>query len=362
MWQFPKQIPGQAYSTSPIRSCPVSFGKTRFAVCFGNTLIGLDWKTTGLEKMWECDVGGHVPASPVLGGDGLIRVHSGDAWLHCIDQDGCRVWEPVPVGEPLGWASPIVDNDNNTYISGYGGGIYKVSPRGDFRNVPYFRTRQKFDSTGLVTRGALYIGCEDAFVYAIQLGDREGKCIWDHLQDLGKTEWFINSAPALAPDTTLVVAGRDENLYGFHLDGKQAWKLYIPGQMLASPVVSANGDIFVGLSIVKATKKDKGKLVCVDGETHKVRWEYEAKGPVESTAVIGDDQIVYFGDNGGYIHAVRGDGQCVWKQNVHSPVRSAGMITGPNRLVFGLDNGTMVGILCSSGGVSRKGWAKFMAK
>jgi hypothetical protein len=38
------------------------------------------------------------------------------------------------------------------------------------------------------------------------------------------------------------------------------------------------------------------------------------------------------------------------------------MIVGPNRLVFGTDGGTMVGILCSSGGVSRKGWAKYMAK
>ncbi len=362
MWQFPKQIPGQVFSTSPIRSCPVAFGKTNFAACFGNTLIGLNWKTSGLEKMWECDVGGHVPASPVMGNDDLIRVHSGDGWLHCVDQEGCRVWEPVPVGEPLGWASPIVDQNNTTYVSGYGGGINKVSPRGDFKNKPYYRSRQKFDSTGLVTRSTLYIGCEDAFVYAIQLGDDDGKNTWDHLGGRGKTDWFINSAPALAPDATLVVAGRDENLYGFHLDGKQAWKLHIPGQMLASPVIGANGDIFVGLSIVRATKKDQGKLVCVNGDAHAVRWEYEAMGAVESTPVIGDDQIVYFGDNAGYIHAVRADGECVWKQNVKSPVRSAGIIVGPNRLVFGLDNSSIVGVLCSSGGVSKKGWGKYMAK
>ena len=362
MWQFPKQIPGQAYSTTPLRGCPVAFGKTQFAACLGNLLVGLDWKGSGLEKTWECEVGGHVPGSPTLGSDGLIRVHSGDGWLHCIDQNGCRVWEPVPVGEPLGWAAPIIDLNNLTYVSGYAGGIYRVGARGEFKNRPFLRSRQKFDSTGLIYRGTLYIGCEDAFLYAIAISEDEGRNSWDQLEDRGRTQWFINSAPALAADSTIVVAGRDENLYAFHPDGRQAWKLHIPGQMLASPVVAANGDIFVGVSLVRTGQRDKGKLVCVDGDSHRVRWEYEARGPVESTPVIGDDQVVYFGDNAGFVHALRGDGHCLWQQNVRSPVRSAGNITGPNRLVFGLDNGTIIGILCSSGGVSRKGWPKYLAR
>ncbi len=362
MWVYPKQVPGQSYSTSPLRGCPVTFGGSRFAACCGRNLIGLEWKNSGLETLWEYDAGGHIPASPVLGGDGLIRVHSGDGWLHAIDQSGYRDWEPVPVGEPLGWASPVVDIDGNTYISAYGGGILKVSGRGNFKNKPFFRTRQKFDSTGLIYQGVLYIGSEDAFVYAIELGEETGRNAWDQLDNRGKTEWFINSAPALAPDSTIVVAGRDENLYGFHRDGKVAWKLHISGQMLASPVIGANGDIFVGVSIIRGNRKDQGKLVCVDGDTHRVRWEYEARGAVESTPVIGDDDIVYFGDNAGYIHALRSDGHCAWRQHVRLPVRSAGVIVGPNRLVFGLDNGTMVGLLCSSGGVSKKGWAKYLAK
>ena len=362
MWVYPKQVPGQDYSIAPIRSCPVLIGKTQFAACLGRKLIALDWKNSGLEQSWEYDCSAHIPGSPVLGNDGLIRVHSGDGWLHCVDSDGGRAWEPVPVGEPLGWAAPVVDADGNAYISAYAGGLLRVTARGNFRNTPYFRTRQKFDSTGLVYQGVLYIGSEDAYVYAIELGDDDGRNTWDQLEDRGKTEWFINSAPALAPDSTIVIGGRDENLYGFHRDGQLAWKLHIPGQMLASPVIGANGDIFIGVSIIRVNQPDRGKLVCVDGDTHRVRWEYDAQGAVESTPVIGDDDVVYFGDNSGHIHAVRPDGHCAWRQNVRKPVRSAGVITGANRLVFGLDNGTLVGLLCSSGGVSRKGWAKYMAK
>ena len=182
------------------------------------------------------------------------------------------------------------------------------------------------------------------------------------MEERGKTEWFINSAPALSLGATLVVAGRDEYLYGFRLDGKLAWKIHIEGQMLASPVINADGDVFVGVSLVRAKQADKGKLVCVDRHSHAIRWEYEAKGAVESTPVIGDDDLIYFGDNGGNVHAVRMDGQSAWRQAGRVAVRSAGAIVGPNRLVFGRDNGTVVGFLCSSGGVAERGWPKYLAK
>lgn len=362
LWVWPKQIPGQPYSTAPVRCCPVLFGKTQFAACFGSKLVAFDWKTSGLEVLWQYDCVGHVPGSPVLGTDGLIRVHSADGWLHCVDQGGAREWDPVPVGEPLGWAAPVVDADGNAYVSAYGGGLLKVTARGNFKNTPFFRTRQKFDSTGVIYQGVLYIGSEDAYLYAIELGDETGRNLWDPLDNCGKTDWFINSAPAITPDGMIVVAGRDENLYGFHRDGKLAWKIHIPGQMLSSPLVGGNGDIYIGNSLLRVNQKDRGKMVCVDGSSHRVRWEYDAKGAVESIPVIGDDDVLYFGDNAGYVHALRPDGHCLWTTNVRSTVRSAGMIVGPNRLVFGTDNGSMIGILCSSGGVSRKGWAKYMAK
>ncbi len=362
LWAWPKQIPGQPYSTAPVRCCPVQFGKTQFAACFGSKLVAFDWKNSGLETLWEYDCTAHVPGSPVIGRDGLIRVHSADGWLHCVDQVGAREWDPVPVGEPLGWAAPVVDPDGNTYVSAYSGGLLKVTARGNFKNTPFFRTRQKFDSTGVIYQGILYIGSEDAYVYALELGEDTGRNLWDQLDNRGKTDWFINSAPAITPDGIIVVAGRDENLYGFHRDGKLAWKIHIPGQMLSSPLVGGNGDIFIGNSILQVNQKDRGRMVCVDGASHRIRWEYDAKGAVESIPVIGDDDVLYFGDNAGYVHALRPDGHCLWSTYVRNAVRSAGMIVGPNRLVFGADNGTMIGFLCSSEGVSRKGWAKYMAK
>ena len=241
LWQYPKQIPGQAYSTAP-SAAALSFGKNQFVVCIGRNVVGLEWKNQGLEKLWEYDADGHIPGSPVLGGDGLFRMHSGDggctASIRTAAASGSRSRSANRSAGPRRWSMATATPTSPVTAAA----STKCRRRGEFKNTPYFRTRQKFDSTGLIHHGVLYIGCEDAFVYAIELSGSTGKNIWDQLENRGKTEWFINSAIALALDSTIVVAGRDEHLYGFNQDGKQAWKVHIPGQMLASPVVGADGE------------------------------------------------------------------------------------------------------------------------
>jgi len=226
----------------------------------------------------------------------------------------------------------------------------------------FFRTRTKFDCTPLIYQGVLYVGGEDGFVYAIKITGFQSKNLWDHMSGRGQTEWFINSAPALSPGKSLVVAARDEHLYGFDFDGAEQWRLHIRGQMLGSPVVSPQGDTYVGVSLEKGgSSRGAGKLICVGAASHRMRWEYSAGGNVESTPVVGDDGVVYFGDNSGLIHAVSPEGKSLWKTDVGAPVRSAGNIVAPGRLVFGLDDGALVGLACSSQGIASGGWPKYMA-
>ena len=78
---------------------------------------------------------------------------------------------------------------------------------------------------------------------------------------------------------------------------------------------------------------------------------------MESTPVIGDDGVIYFGDNEGVIHAVDLRGQAKWTAKVGSPVRSAGTILAPQRVAFGLDDETLVVLKCSSKGLAG-GWPK----
>ncbi len=254
----------------------------------------------------------------------------------------------------------MVDHRGNTYISAYKGGLIRVDSSGQTSKRPHFRSRQKFDSTGLIHEDTLYIGSEDAFVYAIDIEGTRGSNLWDHLADKGKTGWFINSSPALTPSNELIVAGRDEYLYAFRLDGDENWKLHIRGQMLASPVVDKFGNIYVGVSLVKRGEDSIGKLVCIDAKTRKVDWEFRARGPVESTPVIGNDGVIYFADNSGHLHAVTLAGEPVWSQSIGCPVRSSLAITSPGRLTMGGDRGLLISVACSSQSTYEGGWPKYM--
>ena len=127
-------------------------------------------------------------------------------------------------------------------------------------------------------------------------------------------------------------------------------------------MIAPEGHIYVGVSRAPRGQRPSGRLVSIDGNSHKIRWEYAAEGPVESTPVIGDDGLVYFGDNGGAIHALDASGGVKWKANVEAAVRSAGAILRPRRLAFGLDNGTLVALECPSGGLAPAGWPKLGGK
>src|SRR6202000_1602100 len=108
----------------------------------------------------------------------------------------------------------------NSWICSYGGGLLRVDGRVGGTSATFFRSRQRFDCTGLIEDGVLYVGGEDGFVRAIDLTGGKGKNRWRIADDRGKTEWFVNSAPARSPTGAIVVAGRDEFLYAFDAEGQ----------------------------------------------------------------------------------------------------------------------------------------------
>lgn len=351
-------VPGQDLDLQAQRGCVAIDGNRQMLVCLGKRLVALTEHEEKPRELWDYPTRGHIPGSAIVGGDGRIRVHSGDGMLHCITPEGEQAFA-TKVGEPLGWASPVVDNDDHTLISAYSGGLLKVDSKGTHTSQAFFRSRQKLDSTGVIHGGVLYIGGEDAFVYAIRLAGSRGRNEWNQDKNDGKTEWFINTAIAFH-DGLLVVAGRDEYLYAFDDKGQQIWRVHLRGQMLGSPVIDGDGNIYVGVSLEKRGEESSGTLVCIKGTSHAVSWEYDTGASIESTPVIGDDGMLYFGDNDGVIHGIDLDGKMQWTQDVGAPVRSAGTITPSKRVVFGTDRGNLVALAVSSGGLAKAGWPKYL--
>lgn len=310
------------------------------------------------EPKWTYTTGGPIPRSPVLGADGVIRVHSTDGFLHFVNADGKRQHDPAPVGAPLGWATPLVDGQNRTWVSRADGNILAIGGDGRVSPKPFLRTHRRYDSTGLIHNDTLYLACDDNSVQAVPLGEQRGKNRWQD-PNAGRTDYAILSPLVLVGDRELLVISQDDRLHAFDLEGVERWSRPLPGQVLGSMVVDARDQILVAISQTPRNQPGRGLLLAVDRGTQQNRWEFATEAPLESTPVVGDDGMIYFGDNQGCCYAVDGSGQLSWRVELKSPVRSAGTFLAPGLVAFGLDDGSLVALRCSSQRLADSAWPKF---
>ena len=355
-WGFPEQPPFTC-DARPMRHAPVIDDKGRMVMVSQGKLYCLDISRPEPEIVWEYMIQSHVPGPIVVDQNGDYHLHAMDGYLHIVTKDGKQSYRPVQVGEPLGYAAPVVDGWGNTLISGYNGGLIRVNSQGQKDSRMYFRSRAKLDSAGVIAGGVLYIGSEDGYLFAIDLDDAGGRSLWDQGKEIGYAGGFLNSSPAIGQDGIIVVATRAEKLLGFTSTGEIAWTCYMPGQLLGSPVIDSKGNIYVGASL-STRQGAKGYMVCVDGLTHKIKWQYETDDMIESTPCIGDDGTVYFGNNAGWLYALNSRGDRKWSVKFEAGIRSAGTILAPNLLGFALDDDVLVGVRCESEDLCESGWPK----
>ncbi len=360
VWTYPETQAADEHRP-PLRNCPAVDGEGRIFACLGNKLVALAAEGENVQVLWEYATGGAIPGSPCIGRDEAIRFHSSDGFLHMVDSSGTPCFEPVAVGEPLGWASPLADENNNTWICRSAGGLLKIDPQGKKTPRPFLRARSRLDCTGFIHQGVLYIGSENACIFAVRLSGERGENLWNHAHGEGRTGRFINAALARTSAGLIIAASCDDHLYAFHENGQLAWKEEIEGPMLAAPVVDDDDSIYVAACLSKRGEEVSGVLLKIDGRSHKIAWRYSVQAAIESTPVIGGDGVIYFGDNEGFVHAVDSSGRQQWQDYVGSPVRSAGAMLGGGRIAFGLDSGALVVLRCESNGLRANAWPKYMA-
>ncbi len=343
----------------PLRNVPITNGQGRLVAAIQDVVVCLAASPKEVSIAWEYLTGGFIPGSPAVAPDGSLRVHSCDRRLHGLSASGEPLWPAVEVGDPLSWASPLVDQDGNTWLCSATGGLIKVDAHGRKAARPYLRSPTRFDCAGVLHAGWLIVGGEDQFVHAIDVSRERGAEVWDQQAARGKTNWFINSAIAVAEGPTFVVASRDDHLYGFSAEGEELWKTPTPGRVLGSPVIDGKNRVLVGVTRETSGAATGGALACFDLRSRTWQWEAAARGPVESTPVAGADGTIYFGDNAGQVHAVNEMGRTLASHDVGHPVRSAGVIVGDGQVVFGDDSGSLFGLSCDSSALS-SGWPKLL--
>ncbi len=356
LWSF--RLPGQRAQFGPSRSSPALDAQGRLLAALHDCL--LCFAPGSSEPQWTYPAGARISGSPAVGPDRHTRIHSTDGRLHLVAADGQPVLAPINVGKPLGCASPLVDADNNTWICRTEGGLIKIDTAGQMAKRPYFRSRHRLDCTGLIHQNTLFLGCENHYVVAIPLDATTGRNAWIDSVQLGRTGCPIHCPLAISGQQEILVVSQDNTLYAFGIDGTSPWSFPLDGHVLSSPVVAADDTVYIAVNKNPLNQPASGTLTAVHTRTRSLVWRVEIAAPIESTPVLGDDGMIYLGDNQGTIHAVDNRGQTAWTAAFDSPIRSGGTIIADQQLAFLQDDGTLIVLRCSSKHLNPGPWPKLL--
>ncbi|MHC5002367.1 MAG: outer membrane protein assembly factor BamB family protein [Planctomycetota bacterium] len=234
------------------------------------------------------------PAAPA-GGDGVPPAEA-----PATGPDGTAATAPgaasaPPVesaGLPDGW--PIFRGDRA--LRGRASGTLPDEPA----LLWTFETGGSIASSPAVADGRVYVGSDDASVYAIDLVT--GEKAWSFATD------DVVEAPPLVHAGTVYIGGSDFFFYAIDAaTGELKWKHETDDQVLggANWLTAPDGSatwIVVGCY--------DNKLYCFDAESGAVQWTYETGNYVNGTPAISGDRII-FGGCDAAVHVVSSAGEPV---------------------------------------------------
>jgi outer membrane protein assembly factor BamB len=262
-------------SSMPIASTPAVANGTLYFVSSRGALAALDI-VTGKPK-WVCPTeyerkfeaknlhGYPSPAqtipdawdvyisSPAVDGNKVI-FGSGDSSVYAVDATNGQVLWKFATGDIV-HASPAVAN-GVVYIGSWDSRFYAIDEETGLEKWhfqagedPIVHNQVGFQSSAAVDGGVVYVGCRDGHVYALDAAT--GKKRWDY----PTAKSWVNGTPAV----------RD-------------------------------GVVYVGTS-------DSARFMALDARNGRLRWNFDAKAYMFSSAALADD-LAYVGDHNGRLYAV----------------------------------------------------------
>jgi len=186
-----------------------------------------------------------------------------------------------------------------------------VAPASGIKPIWSFKCEDEIRGTPLVHQGAVYVGCYDNNLYALDAGD--GKFIWKYATDGG-----VVSRPA-AYEGNIFFGSEDQRLHVVNSrTGRVAWTYFTQGRIHSSPRI-AEGHAFIG--------SDDQLLHAVNVNTSRSSWSFEAGEKVRSTPWVANE-LVYFGTEGGDLLAVDYRGVLKWRFQAKRAVTSSPVASG----------------------------------
>ncbi len=315
----------------------------------------------GVEK-WVFRTGGAIVASPAIAG-GVVYIGSLDGHLHAIDQEsGAEKWKfksrmpiastPAVDGSMLYFTSSVGSLAALDVVSGTPQWVFVADHDKKFeaKNLHgYAPTTQTipdawdvFTSSPVVDAGRVFFGTGDGGVYAVDA--TTGILQWKF-----QTQDVVHASPTVA-DGTVFIGSWDSRFYALEAaTGRERWRFQagedeaIHNQVGFQSSAAVDGDtVYVGCR--------DAHVYALDAATGRKKWDY----PTSKSWVIGTpavrDGTVYFGtsDSARFLALDAENGRLRFNFDVKAYVFSSAAIAG-NRVYFGSHNGRLYAIDAQTG-------------
>lgn len=277
---------------------------------------------TGAE-VWRYALGlAEVRSTPAVAPDGSVTILTEEQSITGgfvgvaavrVSSAGALVWRRelgIPTGVvEIGFSAPAIGSDGSVYVAS--DSLYALNPDGTVRWSRF--------STGEALRASPAIGGDGTIYFASRnipltaMHPDSGRVLWE--RPLGAQD-HVFASPAIGADGAIYVATNDCRLYAVSSAGSSLWTFNAATSgstcsMRSSPAIGSDGTIFLG-----TVDRTPRPVLFAVRPTGTLRWTYTPSGmPIDvapsdfdiySSPVIGNDGVVYFGQEFGRVYAVDG--------------------------------------------------------
>jgi len=288
-------------------------GNDIYIIASGDAIFKID--STG-QVNYNINVNGNILSSTSIAFDTTIYVGSSDNNLYAFSKYGNSLWPALPLGGAL-IATPVVDTiENRIYIGVANRNFVAVNRLTGNVEWSFFSDAPIGNSAVITTDRKLVFTTNKGTVYGINLNNVTFPIT---------PNWIISdpdsitSSPAIDNQGYFYVETKNGLLKKISmqtgLQGVVVWATILGGEIIAAPIIDANGNIYVG-----STNNNFYALNKTDGL---IKWSYQTTGPIKTTGAISGAGTIYFGNSEGELIAIDTLGNRKWYYKDSTAIGSA---------------------------------------
>lgn len=329
-------------AAGPIVTSPAIVDGVVYIASLSGHLYAVD-RQTGQEK-WNFKSSRPIASSPAVVDGTVYFVSSAGSlvaldlatgqpkWVYAVEYErrfeaqGLHGYPPAKQTIPDAWdvftSSPAVAHGKVFFGSG-DGNVYAVDAKSGVLQWK-FSTGDVVHASPAVADGTVYIGSWDSRLYAIDAATGQQKWVYQGGEDAAiHNQVGFQSSPAVVGGT-VYVGSRDAHVYAIDATtGRKKWDYPTSKSWVNGTPAVRDGLVYVGTS-------DSSRFMALDARTGRLRFNFDAKSYIFSSAALAGD-LAYFGCHNGKLYAVNAQtGQLAWEFQTEGSKRDPMKLLNPD--------------------------------